>query len=127
MAWYFTDEITPATEDLLERVSETGATVPWLWPLEAANALLMAERRRRITAIDRREFLELLRALPITLDEDGASQVWTKTTQLAERFHLTVYDAVYLELADRLKLPLATLDNDLRTAAEGLGVPLLGR
>jgi predicted nucleic acid-binding protein len=46
--------------------------------------------------------------------------------QLADRHHLTIYDAAYLELARRLSLPLATLDRDLRAAAEALGVPLLG-
>ena len=126
IAWCFTDEVTTATEDLLERVAQTGAVAPWLWPLEAANTLLMAERRGRITAAERLAFAKLLHTLPITLDEDGVSQIWTATTQLAERFQLTIYHSVYLELAERRGLPLATLDNDLRGAAEGLGVPLLG-
>ncbi len=48
------------------------------------------------------------------------------TNLLADRHALTLYDAAYLELAQRLDLPLATLDADLRRAAKALDVPLLG-
>jgi predicted nucleic acid-binding protein len=64
--------------------------------------------------------------LPITLDSETAAQAWTVMTHLAERYRLTVYDAAYLELAQRLSLPLATLDKELRAAGSALGVPLLG-
>jgi predicted nucleic acid-binding protein len=39
---------------------------------------------------------------------------------------LTSYDAIYLDLAVRRDLPLATLDAALRKAAGNLGVKLLG-
>jgi predicted nucleic acid-binding protein len=87
---------------------------------------MMAERRRRIDAVRRRGFTELLRDLPITLDPETTSQVWDAAQRLAERFRLTVYDAVYLELAQRKHLPLATLDRELRDAGMALGVALLG-
>jgi predicted nucleic acid-binding protein len=45
---------------------------------------------------------------------------------LADRFGLTPYDAAYLGLAQRRTLPLATLDELLRTAAPALGVALSG-
>jgi predicted nucleic acid-binding protein len=67
-----------------------------------------------------------LRALPISLDDETASQAWTKTVSLAERFALSVYDAAYLELAQRHHLPLATLERDLRAAATALGLTVLG-
>ena len=54
------------------------------------------------------------------------SQAWTATLQLAERWRLTLYDAAYLELAQRLGLPLATLDQALRAAAGALGLTVLG-
>ena len=44
--------------------------------------------------------------------------------RLANRHKLTVYDAAYLELAQRRGLPLATLDKDLRQAAKAEGVVL---
>lgn len=67
-----------------------------------------------------------LRTLPISLDDETANQAWTATHSLAERFGLSTYDAAYLELAQRHRLPLASLDADLRAAATALGLPVLG-
>jgi len=126
VAWCFEDEQTPALLALLQRTTDTGAFAPALWPLEAANALLVAERRRRLGRDRRRRLCNFLKALPIALDADTATQAWTATAGLAERFGLSAYDAAYLELAERLDLPLASLDGDLRRAADTLGLPLLG-
>jgi predicted nucleic acid-binding protein len=100
--------------------------VPQLWPLEVLNGLNMAERRKRIDAARRKGLAAFLRALPITVDADTATEAWDGIQRLAIRFRLTLYDAAYLELAQRRELPLATLDKQLRTAATGLGVRLLG-
>ena len=62
----------------------------------------------------------------VTIDPETDLHAWATTLQLAERFNLTLYDATYLELAQRLGLPLATLDKELRIAADALGVELLG-
>lgn len=126
LAWCFEDERTDATDALLHQVAASGAMAPALWPLEVLNGLAMAARRNRIDT-DRRQRLEsFLRDLPVILDDETAAQAWTVTARLAERFQLTVYDAAYLELAQRLELPLATLDQPLRAAASALGVTLRG-
>ncbi len=126
MSWCFRDERTAATVTLLDRIAAAGAVAPWLWRLEASNALLIAERRGRVTHEEREALLGFLRDLPIKFYTDDMSYVWTTSTRLAEQHKLTVYDAVYLEVAQRRGLPLAPLDNELRTAASALGVPLLG-
>jgi predicted nucleic acid-binding protein len=126
LSWYFEDETTPATEAILERVSEAGATVPTLWRLEVANAFQSAIRRKRITAPYRDQSLAELTQMPITIDADSNVYAWTTTLRLAERFALTIYDSAYLELAQRRSLPLATLDAELREAAAALGLTLLG-
>ncbi|MGH7118314.1 MAG: type II toxin-antitoxin system VapC family toxin [Acetobacteraceae bacterium] len=126
MAWYFEDESTAATNELLDRVSEAGAVVPGLWRLEVANAFQTAIRRRRIDAAYRDASLRELAVMPTTIDADTNSNAWTTTLRLAERFSLSMYDAAYLELAERRSLPPATLDAELRGAAPALGVALLG-
>jgi len=126
ISWYFEDETTPATEAILERVSEAGATVPTHWRLEVANGLQSAIRRKRITAPYRDQSLAELTQMPITIDADTNVYAWTTTLRLAERFALTIYDSAYLELAQRRSLPLATLDAELREAAAALGVTVLG-
>jgi predicted nucleic acid-binding protein len=100
------------------------AHVPSLWPLEVANALLVGERRKRITPADAARFLAILGAFPITVDDETVSHAWTDTLHLARAHNLSSYDAAYLELAIRLGLPLAALDGKLKTAAQAVGVPL---
>lgn len=126
LAWCFEDERTDAADALLERVVDAGAMAPSLWPLEVLNALAMAERRGRIDADQRQRLVGLLRDLPVVIDVETASQAWAVTSPLAARHRLTVYDTAYLELAQRLGLPLATLDKELRAAGAALGVTLLG-
>jgi predicted nucleic acid-binding protein len=126
LAWCFEDEQTPAVMALLDRLVETGAIAPMLWPLEALDGLLAAERRRRIDGVKRGRLMGFLRDLPIVLDLDTANRVWEATVSLAERFKLTVYDAAYLEVAQRRRLPLASLDQALIAAATALHLPTLG-
>jgi predicted nucleic acid-binding protein len=87
---------------------------------------LFAERRQRVTPTQRGEALNQLARLPILTDPDTATHAWLSTFSLAQRFSLTLYDACYLELAQRRGLPLATLDRDLRAAGSTLGIKLLG-
>jgi predicted nucleic acid-binding protein len=70
--------------------------------------------------------LTSLASLDVKVDAETDAFAWTTTLQLADQFRLTLYDASYLELAQRRELPLATLDADLRKAAETVGMPLLG-
>jgi predicted nucleic acid-binding protein len=126
LSWYFEDECSPAADARLERVAEDGAVVPSLWRLEIANGLQIALRRGRINRAFRDRTLAELARMPITVDPDTDSDAWTSTLQLADRFQLAVYDAAYLELAQRRCLPLATLDKPLRAAAGMLEITLFG-
>ena len=94
--------------------------------MEALNGLLAAERRRRIDAGKQRALAGFLHELPITLNGQTAEQAWTATLALAERFRLPSYDACYLELTQRRRLPLATLDVELSSAADSLQIAVLG-
>ncbi len=123
VAWCFEDEQTPYTEWLLTVLtSEMSALVPTLWPFEVANALLAAERRKRITVAQAAHFLSRLTDLGILIDSLDTSRVFEQTISQAREWNLTVYDASYLELALREGLPLATLDNSLKNAARSAGV-----
>ena len=126
LAWIYGDEITETIRSVFDAVADNGALVPALWRLEVANSLTMAIRGRRIDPDFRRAALADLALLDITTDQQTDSYAWTDTLNLADRFQLTVYDAAYLELAQRRALPLATLDQDLRNAAMAIGVKVLG-
>jgi predicted nucleic acid-binding protein len=127
LAWIYGDETTEPIRRLFDLVAEEGAVVPALWRLEVANSLTVAVRRGRIDAGFRRAALGDLGLLDITTDQHTDSYAWSETLNVADRFGLTVYDAAYLELAQRRSLPLATLDEALCTAAAALGLGLLGR
>jgi predicted nucleic acid-binding protein len=126
LAWLLPDEHSPATQQILDRVTTSGASVPALWHLEVANSLSMAVRRRRIDAAFRDASLADLALLNIHVDPDTSRLAWSATLKLADQHQLTLYDAAYLELALRFGLPLATLDRDLRAAASLKSVSLLG-
>ena len=126
LAWFFEDERSAAADAVLHQVTESGAVAPSLWKLEVANGLQVAVRRKRIDATFRDASIADLRALVVTIDVQTDRQAWTTTLQLAERWRLTLYDAAYLELAQRLGMPLATLDKELRAAGSALGLTLLG-
>ncbi|HSA79971.1 MAG TPA: type II toxin-antitoxin system VapC family toxin [Geminicoccaceae bacterium] len=122
LSWCSPDETSGEADAIQTTVAEHGALAPGHWPLEVANALLMAVRRRRIDARFCAAALRDLATLPIALDSETSARAWHDTLRLAEAHHLTVYDAAYLELAQRRKLPLATLDRALSAAAGALGV-----
>jgi len=125
-AWVYQGQATQETDRLLNDVA-AGATVvvPALWFLEMSNVLLVAQRRHRLTAGQRKAAMEKLTAMQLTVDEEGSRNAFGKTSELAEQYGLSIYDATYLELALRRLLPLASRDEALRNAARqcGLTVP----
>ena len=126
LAWVYADEITEPIRYVFNLVSERGAWVPGLWKLEVANILEMGVRRGRHDAAFRDSTLADLALLPISVDPETDRHAWGATLQLSERHRLTLYDAAYLELALRRRLPLASLDADLRGAAQSEGAAVLG-
>lgn len=126
LAWCMPDEDAPEADEIQARVARHGACAAAHWPLEVANALLMAVRRGRIDERFRDSSLRDLATLPITLDPETGARAWREITGFADRYRLTIYDAAYLELAHRRALPLATLDTQLRAAAGASGVTLVG-
>ena len=122
LAWFFEDERTERADVVMRQVAKTGAVVPSLWRLEIANALQSALRRKRINAAFRDASIADLRSFPIAVDSETDRHAWGTSLTLGERCQLTLYDAAYLELAQRLRLPLASLDQDLRAASRAIGV-----
>ena len=126
MAWLFHDEATPRTADLLNRLTNETALVPAWWFIEITNVLAMAERKGRITPAQSDAFIADLDKLGIERDDAAPDRAFTHLLALCRVHKLTSYDAIYLDLAVRRNLPLATLDDDLRKTARKLGVSLLG-
>ena len=125
MAWLFHDEATPETAALLNRMATETALVPAWWFIEITNVLALAERKGRITPAQSDAFVADLGKLGIERDDEAPDRAFTHLLTLCRTHQLTSYDAIYLDLAVRRNLPLATLDQDLRKTAKKLRVRLL--
>jgi predicted nucleic acid-binding protein len=122
------DETSEQAEHFFSRIASGSVIwVPALWWYEVANALLGAQRRKRVTERDRMRLIELYRMLPIRTDTALDSDTMFRFHALAMEYELSAYDAAYLELAQRRGLGLATLDQRLHSAARRAGVKVAFR
>lgn len=122
VAWLFDDESDPRAESVLTRLKNEQALVPQHWMLEVRNSLVVGERRGRIRANEVDERLDSLKALPLRTDSEPDLDV---AFALARAHRLSIYDAIYLELAKRKGLAVATLDDRLKHAALSEGLLLV--
>lgn len=129
MRWFFGDgkpqELAYAGK-VLDAMKTDNAIVPVTWGLEVANVIAGAEAKGLVTEARSGAFLEMLEGVDIEVDAGTFQRTLTDTLQLARRYKLSSYDASYLEVALRLGLPLATLDEDLQKAAKKAGVKKFG-
>jgi predicted nucleic acid-binding protein len=127
LTWCFPDEETRKAQEISELIAAgQRVAVPSFWRHEILNALLVGERRKRLTPDLTQAFIDDLNRLPTDVDEEATAAVVFETTQALCRKHgLTAYDAAYLEIAIRHGCPLATVDDDLRKSASNEGVTVL--
>jgi predicted nucleic acid-binding protein len=121
--WALADEGHPIADVALTRSQTEEIYAPTLWWFEIRSLLVVAERRKRLTAPRTDAFLRSLPTLRLLFDQSPDER---EIIALARRQALTVYDASYLALAIRLRLPLATLDKKLAAAANREGADLVG-
>ena len=121
IAWIAADERSDYAEAVLAACASDRAVVPALWHWEIANSLVMLERRGRLTDAAS-TFSSMTRNLPIDADSEATESRSLDEINIAQRHHLSVYDAAYIALAKSRGLPLATLDKQLARAATAEGV-----
>jgi predicted nucleic acid-binding protein len=125
LGWIHPAQATAETAAMLDAIDDGARLeVPALWPLEVANALTVLVRRRKLTEQERQGALGWLRGLPVRIDHEMAALAFSRLAELAAIHRLSVYDAAYLELAQRRQLPLACRDGPLRAAAKQAGLAL---
>jgi predicted nucleic acid-binding protein len=126
LAWCFADENSAMAQHVggMFKRGDT-AVAPAFFPHEVLNALLMGEKRKRISKELVRSFLDDLATLPIVLEQFPARVVFERIQHLSREHGLTSYDAAYLDLALENELPLATLDDELGRACKKARVRLL--
>jgi predicted nucleic acid-binding protein len=123
IGWVHPGQATSETAGMLDAIAEGAILeVPALWPLEVANALTVLVRRRKLSQDERQTALAWLRVLPLRVDHEMSSLAFSRLPELAASHALSVYDAAYLELAERRNLVLGCNDEALRKAAAKRGV-----
>lgn len=126
LAWCFTDEQTPLSLRILDRLNAGDqAVVPLFWTLEVLNSLLVGEKRGRISAEQAGIFLDALAELSPIYDYASAALVNGPIQKLSRDHGLTPYDALYIDLAIRKQCPLATQVQAQKKVASSLGVECL--
>lgn len=128
MRWFFGDGSTRDREyasKVIAEMEEGTALVPVTWGLEVANVLARTETKGLLPKTDSEAFIERLGDMDIQVDANTFNYAMSDTLQLARTYKLSAYDASYLELALRLDIPLATLDEGLKKAAKKAGVKII--
>jgi predicted nucleic acid-binding protein len=119
LTWCFPDENTALAQHVAAMFNRGDTAIaPSFWPHEVLNALLVGEKRKRISKNLVGSFLEDLATLPIVLQQFPAAIVFDRIQRLGREQGLTAYDAAYLDLALDTELPLASLDEDLIRACK---------
>ena len=126
LSWCFKDEQTPETLQTLRLAKTRAIFVPSFWHAEISNVLGIAARKGRLDESDLAIAVRTLESFEIHTDVPLRPVGPAVLLPLMRAYELTAYDATYLELAMRLKLPLATLDVQLIAAAKRAAVPLIG-
>lgn len=124
ISWCLAHEDSDYADAVLALMPDAEAFVPGIFTLEIANTLLVAERRNRMTSNQIASAINLIQSLPIKIDTQTPTKALETILTLGRKQGLASYDAAYLELAIRLRLPLVTLDNQLTEAATSCSVVL---
>lgn len=123
VGWVHPTQATTETVAMLDAVADGAILeVPAIWPMEVANALLVLARRGKLDDNERQIGLGWLQGLVVRIDADAATLAFSRLSELAEAYELSIYDAAYLELAQRRRLALGCKDGALRKAAKRAGV-----
>jgi predicted nucleic acid-binding protein len=125
VAWCLGEpECREIADSVLATLASGLAVVPSIWPAEVANVLVAKERQKRLRPKETESLLRILGDLPVVVDDLEPGATFSRVAELARASRLSVYDALYLDLAIRKSIPLATLDQALRAASKSAGVRL---
>jgi predicted nucleic acid-binding protein len=114
------DEQGPVSAAFEDFMLDAVLVQPAHWPIEIAGLVLKASRRERLPVSARTLAREAIKLLVDAAEIEPQSAA-IAAFDLAIKYHISVYDAAYLELALRQGLPLMTGDAALGEALSKAG------
>lgn len=122
LAWFVRNQATSYTDRIRREARKERLHVPAIWPLEFANALWQLERRKLLSDRQVDTIVDLAEPLNIVVHEEAPPP--RRLLTIARNHDLSAYDASYLDLALRLRYPVACRDGALRNAVRAAGAKL---
>jgi predicted nucleic acid-binding protein len=98
---------------------------PQLFWYEITNIFNKLLLRKRYTLEDKSPFFFAVSSVGLITDSETGAGYSQKIFRLCNDYQLSSYDAAYLELADRKKAVLCTLDRGLKFAAQKHGLEVI--
>ena len=109
-------------DDDLAMLTRTNCVASTFLKLELRHSLIVSERRNRLSAAERQFALDTFLGMPIEFLPFPTDAQLEASESLAIGHQLSLYDSIYLEIAVRHGGTLATLDRNLRRAAENQNI-----
>jgi predicted nucleic acid-binding protein len=125
VAWLLNEPLRTREEAVWDLLSTETVLAPAHWPNEIANALRRAVRTRRLSADEIVSIAEEVGTFDIGFAEPTSIEAIASLAKDALHYDLSAYDMVYVNLAREHRLPLATIDQAMRAAAQRLDIQLL--
>ena len=125
IAWLINEPHLALGDDIYQLLAERTIHVPAHWPAEIANAMAVNIRKGRIRLADFAAIDQRLCKLDVIVEPAPTLERIKLLVQFATEYRLTAYDAAYVLLAHNSGVTLATIDGEMRKAAQQLSIPLL--
>jgi predicted nucleic acid-binding protein len=110
----------PVKQRIIELTEDADLISTEILPHEVGNALSAMCRRRRLTADEVTRAYALFETIPVRLFKTKVADA----LKISAKYRLYAYDAYYLELAARLRLPVLTYDAPMKNAGRAMNLEM---
>lgn len=122
--WLLESERSSYAAGVFGYIVRDGGVAPSIWPSEVTNGFLKALRRNRANIEEIERSFIVLASTNVRIDTFTDMEAMRTWFRLGNEYDLTSYDASYVDLALRERVPLATNDEKMRAAAKKLGIKI---
>lgn len=99
----------PEKIKIIELTQDCEILSPDVLPFEIGNALSAMNKQKKLSEDEILECFYIFQQIPVRLIETEVKSA----LEIAIKHNIYAYDAYYLEVAKRLKIPMLTLDNKM--------------